>query len=334
MERTSKESFSAFYKSTLLPALQELELERKQFIKDIFKNTLLYLGAAAAFFLLGLSGIWPAMSGISIVIAGFSAVLGFIVVGYQYSQFNKRYTPDFKERIIKRIIHHIDDRLDYTPTSCIAEHQYAKSNIFTQRPDRYKGEDLICGKVGDTRISFSELHSEYKTTTTDKNGRTQTHWHTIFKGIFFEADFNKSFKTRTFVLPDTMEKTFGFIGKKLQSMNFSRPPLVKLEDPEFEKHFVVYGEDQVEARYILSTSLMQRLTDFRNKTNKSVSLSFVDNSIFVAIPENKNLFEPKIFKSNLDPAFVQEYYNFLELTIGIVDDLNLNLRIWTKMPVG
>ena len=48
-------------------------------------------------------------------------------------------------------------------------------------------------------------------------------------------------------------------------MNFSRPPLVKLEDPEFEKHFVVSGEDQVEARYILSTCLMQRLTDFRNK---------------------------------------------------------------------
>lgn len=332
MEKNAAATFSAFYESTLLPDLQELEKHRKKFVKDIIRYILYFLSTAAVLFASGFFRIWPDLAEILMVVAAIIALAGLIVGMVKYHNFNKSYTPDFKDKIIRQLIHYIDDQLDYQPTKCIPQHQYAKSNIFIQKPDRYKGEDFICGKVGETQISFSELHAEYKTTTTDKKGRKQTHWHTIFKGIFFEADFNKEFKTRTYVLPDTMEKTFGFLGKKLQSMNFARPPLVKLEDPEFERHFVVYGEDQVEARYILSPGLMQRLMDFRNKSNKSVSLSFVENSIYVAIPESKNLFEPRLFRSNLDPGFIREYYDFLELTIGIVEDLNLNLRIWTKTP--
>lgn len=333
MEKAAAATFSAFYNSSLLPDLQELEQSRKNFVREIVRYILYFAAIAVVLLVSGLGEIFPAYSKVLMVAAAVTALAGLIVGLVKYHHFNQVYTPDFKDRIIKQIIHYIDDQLDYQPTGCITEQQYANSNIFLQNPDRYKGEDLICGKIGETQISFSELHTEYKTTTTDKKGRRQTHWHTIFKGIFFEADFNKNFRTRTYVLPDTLEKTFGVFGKKLQSMNFSRPPLVKLEDPEFERHFAVYGEDQVEARYILSTSLMKRLTDFRNKTNKSVSLSFVDNSIYVAIPESKNLFEPRLFRSNLDPAFIREYYNFLALTIGIVEDLNLNLRIWTKTPV-
>ena len=49
------------------------------------------------------------------------------------------------------------------------------------------------------------------------------------------------------------------IGQKLQSFTtaFSKRQLIKLEDPEFEKLFAVYGDDQIEARYILTPALMQ-----------------------------------------------------------------------------
>lgn len=49
----------------------------------------------------------------------------------------------------------------------------------------------------------------------------------------------------------------------MQNINVGRPDVVRLEDPEFEKIFVVYSSDEVEARYILSTSFMERLVEFR-----------------------------------------------------------------------
>ncbi|MHC5091781.1 MAG: DUF3137 domain-containing protein [Planctomycetota bacterium] len=120
---------------------------------------------------------------------------------------------------------------------------------------------------------------------------------------------------QTLVLPDSAEKLFGGFGKMLQSWNMGRPDLIQLEDPQFEREFVVYGTDQIEARYILSTSLMRRILDFKQK---------------VAVPMKKNMFEPKYFSSLSDFSPILDYYNDLAFAAGIVDDLNLNTRIWTK----
>ena len=133
------------------------------------------------------------------------------------------------------------------------------------------------------------------------------------------------------VLPDTAQKLFGnWLGNLFQSWNFTRDDLIKLEDPEFERLFVVYGTDQIEARYILSTSLMKRIVDFKKKTGKTIHLSFINNEIYVAVSYNKNLFEPKIFKTLLDFNVIREYYSDLQLALGIIEELNLNTRIWSK----
>ena len=116
----------------------------------------------------------------------------------------------------------------------------------------------------------------------------------------------------------------------LQSWNIGRPDLIQLEDPEFEREFVVYGSDQIEARYILSTSLMRRILDFKNKTGTKIYISFTGSKVYVAVPINRNMFEPKYFASVNDFSPILDYYRDLTFAIGIVDDLHLNTRIWTK----
>jgi len=114
-------------------------------------------------------------------------------------------------------------------------------------------------------------------------------------------------------------------------MNLVRDELIKLDDPEFEKYFVVYSNDQVGARYILSTSLMKRIVDFKKSSNRNIYLSFVGSMVFVGISYSRSLFEPRIFRTLLDFEPIREYFEDLRLAIGIVDDLNLNTRIWTKL---
>jgi hypothetical protein len=107
--------------------------------------------------------------------------------------------------------------------------------------------------------------------------------------------------------------------------------LIKLEDPEFERLFAVYGTDQIEARYILSTSLMQRLVELQKKVQRELRVSFVDDNVYIAISsKNKNLFEPRIFRSLVNFQPILEYFETLQMMIGIVEDLNLNRRIWKQ----
>jgi hypothetical protein len=152
----------------------------------------------------------------------------------------------------------------------------------------------------------------------------------IFKGLFFVGDFNKNFQGHTIVVPDYAERYLGSLAQDLQALNQQRGQLVRLEDPEFEKLFAVYSTDQIEARYLLSPSLMQRLVDFTKKARRETFISLINDKIYIAIKYDEDLFEPKLFKTMVDFAPVREYFETLQLMMGIVEELNLNRRIWTK----
>ncbi len=192
-------------------------------------------------------------------------------------------------------------------------------------------EDGFRGSLGKTSVFFSEMKAEYKTTRRDSKGNTRTSYHTFFDGLFMIADFHKHFRSSVLVLPDVAERSFGLLGKKLQGFRpFPEQKLVYLEDPEFEKNFVCYGEDQVEARYILSTSMLRRILDLKEKWADDVRLHFRDSSALTAISHKHNLFEPNLKQTALHRGHLQQICSELTTCFEIVDDLNLNTRVWTK----
>lgn len=309
-----------FYETELLVDLKVLEQKRRKVLqKLIYVGIVLLVGIGiSVIFTMRSTDTGPIFIIVSIVIS--------IIIGSAACKFiSKGYITEFKILIIDRIVHFINKNLSYNRNGYIPKSTFMLSQIFKTKPNRYKGDDLVSGKAGETKIQFSELDAEYESGS-GKNRSVRT----VFKGLFFIGDFNKDFTCQTVVLPDTAEKFLGRIGQKLQSMNFARDKLVKLEDSEFEKFFVVYSDDQVGARYILSTSLMKRIVDFKRKTNRNIYLSFVGSMVFVAISYTRVLFEPRIFKTLLDFEPIRKYFEDLQLAIGIVDDLNLNTRIWSK----
>lgn len=51
---------------------------------------------------------------------------------------------------------------------------------------------------------------------------------------------------------------------------------VKLEDPVFEREWEVYATDQIEARYILTPALMERMLEIKRRFGgKSIEFSFL-----------------------------------------------------------
>jgi hypothetical protein len=205
-------------------------------------------------------------------------------------------------------------------------------------PDRYRGEDYIEGVIDKTDIRLSELHTEYRQVTYDSKGNRREYWVTIFRGLFISADFHKHFHGITLVLPDTEQSWLGGFGQWLQSISakLGNQPgeLVKMEDPEFERLFKVFSTDQIEARYILTPNMIRRIVEFRKKTDSPIRLSFVASRVFVAIPTYHDHFEPpSLFAPAdklLDPSTLAQYFEELKFALAVVDELNLNTRIWTK----
>lgn len=320
--RTSDE-FRAFFENTLAGGLNALEEQRKRIVGNlkVLYVVLAALGVAAAATVLA-AGEPPLLILVVIVLVVIGGIGHYLIA--------RGFRDRFKTAVVSQMVRFFGPDFRYRPREFISRERFVEGRIFEHRIDRYRGEDFITGTAGKTHFECSEVHAEYKTTSSDSKGRRKTHWHTIFKGLYFIADFNKHFQGTTLVLPDMAESTLGWIGQKLQEWNFSRPgELVKLEDPEFEKQFVVYSTDQIESRYILSPSLMERLVSFQRKFRHMVHLSFIGGSVHIAVNPGKNLFEPSIFKP-VSYATCCELFEDMGLVLGIVDDLNLNTRIWSK----
>lgn len=325
------QEFEQFFNQVMMPDMEALDARRKTVVKrgiTVTMVTLLGLLLTTVIYINMDASKQDNNSVFYYIILMAAILISGIIFGGSWAR-DKTFYSDFKRKVIEPIVKFVSSDLTYEPENFVGSDSFERSRIFLNRVDRYSGDDMVHGKVDKTQIWFSEVKAEYKTTTTDNKGRTKTTWHTIFKGLFFIADFNKHFQTSTVVLPNRLGK--GFLADFFKKMNLSRrEKLVKLEDPDFNKHFVVYGEDQIEARYVLSTSLMNRITEFRVKHPNHLYLSFVNSFLYIAIAYRKDLFEPSYFKKLTRFSIVQEYFEDIQLAVGIVEELNLNNRIWTK----
>lgn len=318
----STQAFEKFYRKELKNSIGELELLRKKRSKKLqlilvtfILALLLVLGTVYADFINSDFKIF--------IILG--AIITFLAITTVFiHKINElHYTQRFKADIIRPIIHFISEDLVYKPNNKISEKDFKKSRIFLQKYSIYEGDDFVVGKIDKTKFHFSEL--DVKRENNDKN-RTKS---TVFKGLFFIADFNKDFKGSTVLISNNRLGGFIFF-KKLYGVS-RREKFVKLEDPTFSKLFSCYSDDDIKARYILSPALMQRIIEFKRKyPGNKVNISFVDSRVNVAINFTKNLFEPSYFNTLSDFNMIKAYYEDIKFVVDIVDDLNLNTRIWSK----
>ncbi len=322
-------NFAQLQATMIAGDLGVLEAERKAFIKKFWKRFFICLAILVATVVL-IGSINAKGFGSSFIIGGLILIGSAIFLGISYNRFHKHFKAQFKGKVIPAVVKFVDERLAYDPNQSLID-QYTESKIFSQRYDRYKAEDTISGTFDATDFSFGEIHTEYKTVSTDKNGNRRESWHTIFKGMFFVSDFHKNFQGETMIDADYMERYLGKIGRKLQQWNPSRAGnLVKLENPEFEKKFAVYSTDEQECRYILSLSMMERLLEMSKKIQFRISISFRNNQVYLAVFNNMDLFEPAVFGSLLKEEDYKVIISMLKLMTGVIEDLNLNTRIWTK----
>lgn len=103
---------------------------------------------------------------------------------------------------------------------------------------------------------------------------------------------------------------------------------IYLEDVKFAKKFKVFSEDEVEARYLVTTAFMERFLNLTTSFGaKKAKCAFFDDKVMFAISTRKNLFEfGSLFKS-LNNLSNIEFFNELMSILDMIDYFKLDEKI-------
>lgn len=245
-----------------------------------------------------------------------SIITAFIIVK---SIYRNRRNKKYKAEVIPTLLDAICPGATYEPQGTLTKEMIGASKLFdTGWNEKFKNEDGIRGKIGKTDFVYGEVEL-YHMQSTGKSAVKVVD----FKGFVFEADFNKYFQGLTMLSSQRMRlaTTVGL---------FSSLNRIHLEDPNFDEQYRTYTTNDQEARYILTPALQQRILELnrifgQELGDKEINISFHDDRMLVMVPSQTDRFELKY-----DVEEVKKDFLALTLMIDIIEQLNLNLRIWTK----
>lgn len=289
--------------------LSELNEERSIAVAAYKKWLPVGLGGGAVLGLgIGVVTMEPVAGGIALAVG---LLAGWALARIPVFSFNS----SLKERLVKRVIN--ERGFVYSPAG----------GAFSLRPlkrvlpsfDRESREDYIAGDINGVDFSAVEIHLEDRRTRVDSKGRTKTYYVTVFRGRVASYDMHKSFSNPIILSTNTWD----LLGSL--SNVFTGLEQIRLEDPEFEKMFDVYGSDQVEARYILTPGMMERLKDIRRR-HGGLEAVFDGGKIHLAISTGQNLFESGYRGSDITAASIAAILDDVGHITGVASQLGLDAK--------
>lgn len=306
-------------KENLYPQLEILEKERCDAQeKNSFR--LRMGGAAMALYVLGLSTVFHSLNYFNG--DGFQGFIALIVlpgmawISYAYAPIYA-YCQKFKDLIIPPIFKQYG--FAFHSTGGMDINRLKRSKIIP-RYDRCRTEDRFSGSYKDVAIEGCEAHLE----TEHRGNKGRRYYKTRFQGIMIRIQVHKPFNAQTIITRDRG----GFF--RWFKDQFSDLDTVALEDVDFEKKFDVFSEDQIEARYLLTTAFMDRLLKVGELFgNCPLQASFFDQTLLITLGlGHTDLFEaPHISVPATEISTLAEIDAELQSIFAIVDTLKLDQNI-------
>lgn len=248
-----------------------------------------------------------------LIIVGILAIISGFVRLYKSSKIKEYYKDKYREKIMSFLFgnhKYSFDRHGKIDSSIF------KASQFEGRYEKYCGSDIISinisnddGSASNNYLTLCDLNVTKTETDSDGNSRTVT----VYKGVFGYIEFPFEFKS--ILCLNTKYKKDGFNLEK-----------ITLEDIQFSKKIGVYCNDQIEARYILTPDMMEKLLYLANRVG-TLRMTLVDNKMYIGF-ENTDLFELSDVKDDkLETAF-EKFYDEIDVLLKLVDEIKTNNKIF------
>ncbi len=291
------------------------------------------------------------------------AVVGLMLYGIAlkglYYWINRNYQKKVKQDLLQKVLRGLGDIYWISEKEIIGDQTLEKSELFGNYNKR-RNDDTFQGKYKDLNFKISESVMKYET----GSGRNRRVY-TIFQGVIILIDSNKKINAQTIITTkgdkNTRNSTPGTIAALISSIilvvlgiimqDFFRIGIavflfiifalriinkrhqqakkmsnITLEDPEFNKKYDVFTQDQIEGRYLVTTSFMERFKNLHTAFGtKMAKCAFFDNKVMFALSTEKNLFELSegIFCSLKNPKQTKVFYKEISAIYDIIDYFKL-----------
>lgn len=275
----------------------------------------------------------------------FILILGLLIFWFRTSRhFKRQYKDIIVKEMVKQLVetYQLSDDTDaelkwnYSGKGRMPNNGIYKSGLFVMdRIDKAFGSDLIWGKLGFTKyfLSALTLYEEKIVEGNSQNRKQHEKLKKRFQGVLFLADFNKNFKGHT-LLQDKRIKSYQHLKRYIRMLFVNKSGKrklnrIKLENPKFNHLFKTKTTHEIEARYVLTPNFIEKIIAFRKKRRIPIDIAFRQNFISIACFSKKSFFKPSIFR-RMKNGQVKTVYNDLHFFLSIIEELELNTRIWSK----
>ncbi|MBR1374032.1 DUF3137 domain-containing protein [bacterium] len=292
-----KKKFMQYYQQTIKPNLAPLEQRRKKKLYLFIImccSVLIWIGSLCNF--RGKGGE---------ILDRYGAVFCFIVLAICLPML--AYYRQSKESILPLIIKYFGD-FTYTYKPSLSQLNLQQSCLMnTAQP--IITDDGFTGQYDGVPVKIIDYQIKPDNQVAGSPAKPE-------RGIIFFASMNKNFSGQTIVLRNKRFKHGKVNVPNLQS--------VKLESVEFEKIYNVYANDQIEARYILTVTMMEYMLQLQRVFPKA-EFSFYNHNMLIRIRTVENFFEcSHFFQTLLNPKTTDKIFTQLYLLFSIIKILQLN----------
>ena len=251
-------------------------------------------------------------------------IISIIISNVISAKPTKKFISAFKELFVLRSLKSVFSDLVYKPEIGLDE-SIIRNTQMMNMGDRYNSNDYISGKYKNINIVQADVHIEEERQSTDSDGNTTTTWVTIFRGRWMIFDFNKIFKSNVQVC----QKKFG--NSRINNWGSkTKYKKVMMEDQEFNKKFRVYAQNEHDAFYILTPSLMDKIKNLSSGINGELLFCFIDNKLHIGLQNNKDSFEHSIFTKINEEKVINEISMDIKLITDFIDKLNLDNDLFRR----
>ncbi len=308
--RALKSRFDVYYIEKLLPLLKEAEKFRGKYVSSFWTLFTFAVILYPLILLIIFNIKWSEDNQSIGIILTLTAIIAAIVTGPIY-----KYKKRAKSTGIMKEFASFFGTFEYEFESSLPDDLLEYSHIFKGFTIN-QGDDFFVGTYNDVGITIAEEKLQ-KEIYVNKHRRKVT----IFKGICVLLDMNKPFEGRTVALKDG-----GMLNVLKRVSGLQR---VHLEDMVFEKIFEVFSDNQIEARYLLTTAFMERVLKLRDLFGgKSIQFSFFKDKLLFAIPTKQDMFETcSFFKTAINKPQIDLVFEQFYMVFSIINLLKLNQKI-------
>lgn len=353
--------FNKIYREEIAPVLKTYEVQRKTMaIKLVCLYSLFCILFIGCFVVLVLS-LFPPYTMVFGPLCSIILLFASIFLYIKTTKIHKKFIVDMKRDCLPIVLKHFGEIQWMYDRKIVSDYDLKSSGLFATYNKRLV-DDEFQGVYKGVNYKISETHMIYES----GSGKNRTVI-SIFKGVVFSFDLNKTINNRTIVSTkgDLTQKNsywvflLMFLGPTLQILlskdrnliflliialiffcifiyfyiegkKYEKPlDKVNLEDPMFSKKFDVYSSDQIEARFWITPAFMERFQNLKTSFGaKKAKCSFYDDKLLIAIHTNKNLFEVgEVFKTLENPATIRKFYKELSSINELIDYLKIHEKV-------